>query len=72
MQRTAHPRGGWDCRYYSPDTDPDIDPVRTADGAAVGLRWDCDGTAITAPMGLRYTDPSRGLEWLAVEWGVWS
>jgi hypothetical protein len=36
----------------------------------MGLRWDCDGTAITAPMGLRYTRPSRGSRWRGWPWGL--
>jgi hypothetical protein len=39
---SAKARGGQDCRYRSPDTDPEIDPNgtadETADGIATGLR----------------------------------
>jgi hypothetical protein len=66
------PEGIWTVGIVVPETDPDGTADGTATGLPMGLRWGCDKTAITAPMGLRYTDPSRELAWLVVEWGVWS
>jgi hypothetical protein len=46
-------RGGWDCRYRSPDTDPNTDPDGAAMGQPMRLRWGCDnspdGAAIHRP-----------------------
>jgi len=63
--------GSANCRYRSPDTDPDTGPEM---GLPIGLRRGCDGATDGAvmglPIGLQYTDPSGGLAWLVVEWGV--
>ena len=64
---------------YSPDDRPrwdcrwdcDTDPDGTAMTAPMGLRYSPDGTAITAPMGLRYSSDGIAIHRPKSKWLKW-